>query len=118
MSPPDSDGEAAESVVGTGAHFEGLLCFRGPARVDGTLCGEIQARGTLVIGPAASVEAQVDVDELILAGQLEGEVRVRQRTQLRSTAQLRGSLQTPRIVVEEGGRLSARLQTGPPADRS
>jgi len=116
VSAPESDPGAGESVVGAGARFEGLLCFRGPARVDGTLCGEIQARGTLLIGPGARVEAQVDVDELILAGQLEGDVRVRRRTELRSTAQLRGSLRTPRLAVEEGGRMNARLEAGPPAE--
>jgi len=109
------DGPEAPSLIGPGAHFRGLLSFRGSGRVEGTLEGEIHARGSLFIGPRARVHARVHVDELRVAGSLEGEIEVRERTQLFATARVAGSLRTPRLCVAEGALLDVRLASGPRA---
>lgn len=102
------------TVLGAGSHFDGLLTFRGAARVDGSITGTIHATGRLVIGPEAHVRAQVEVDELVVAGLLEGEVRAHQRTELMASGRLIGDLVTPRIKVAEGGVLQGRCRTTPP----
>jgi len=104
--------EAAPTVLGRGCAFEGLLSFRGAARVDGNLTGEVIAEGRLVVGPEARLQARVVVDELILAGEIEGEVEARERVQLEATARLRGSLRAPRLSMVEGAWLQGRCETG------
>ena len=115
---PVSDPSAADDdavVLGPGTRFEGLLTFRGRARVDGTLTGEIAGHGVLVLGPAAYAEARVEVDELVVAGEVEGDVRARRRVELLATGCIRGDVETPRLVIAEGGRLLGRCTTGPAA---
>jgi cytoskeletal protein CcmA (bactofilin family) len=111
--PPDA-GDGA-TVLGPGTHFEGLLTFRGRARVDGSLTGEIAGHGVLVLGPGARAEARVEVDELVVAGEIEGDVRARRRVELLATGCIRGDVETPRLVIAEGGRLLGRCTTGPAA---
>jgi cytoskeletal protein CcmA (bactofilin family) len=109
------DGSDGATVLGPGTRFEGLLTFRGRARVDGSLTGEISGHGVLVLGPGARAEARVEVDELIVAGEVEGDVRARRRVELLATGCIRGDVETPRLVIAEGGRLLGRCTTGPAA---
>jgi cytoskeletal protein CcmA (bactofilin family) len=111
---PLDAGEGA-TVLGAGTHFEGLLTFRGSARVDGSLTGEIAGHGVLVLGPGARAAARVEVDELIVAGEVEGDVVARRRVELHATGCIRGDVETPRLVIAEGGRLLGRCTTGPAA---
>lgn len=110
--PPSADAQAL-TLVGAGASFEGLLTFRGVARVDGELLGRIHARGRLLIGPRARVRARVEVDELVVAGELEGEIHARHRAELQASGRIAGSLEALRIEVAEGGVLQARLRMDP-----
>lgn len=107
--PRPGDAEAA-TLVGAGARFEGLLTFRGVARVDGEVQGEIHATGRLLIGPRARVKARVEVDELVVAGELEGEIHARQRAELQASGRITGSLEALRIAVADGGVLQGRLR--------
>jgi len=106
------EGEDGASVLGPGTRFEGLLTFRGRARVDGSLRGEIAGHGLLVLGPGARAEARIEVDELIVAGEIEGDVHARRRVELLATGCIRGDVETPRLVIAEGGRLLGRCTTG------
>jgi cytoskeletal protein CcmA (bactofilin family) len=104
--------EESMTVLGTGTEFEGLLTFRGRARVDGCLTGEIVGHGLLVIGAEARARARVVVDELVVAGEIEGDVRARRRVELLATGCIRGDVETPRLAIAEGGRLLGRCTTG------
>jgi cytoskeletal protein CcmA (bactofilin family) len=115
--PRPGDAEAA-TLVGAGARFEGLLSFRGVARVDGELHGEIHAAGRLLIGPRARVKARVEVDELVVAGELEGDIRARQRAELQASGRITGSLETLRVAVADGGILQVRLRMERPGERA
>jgi cytoskeletal protein CcmA (bactofilin family) len=111
---PTAVPEADESmtVLGAGTQFEGLLTFRGRARVDGELTGEIAGHGLLVIGAGARAQARVVVDELVVAGEIEGNVCARKRLELLATGCIRGDVETPRLSIAEGGRLLGRCTTG------
>lgn len=115
MSAEPTGGASADdamTVLGVGTAFEGLLTFRGSARVDGRLKGEITGQGLLVIGAEACAEARVTVDELVVAGEIEGDVCARRRVELLATGCIRGDVATPRLSIAEGGRLLGRCTTG------
>ncbi len=95
-------------VLAPGARFEGLLTFRGEARVEGELRGEVVAEGRLEVGPEARIEARVEVDELIVEGQIEGDVEARTRVRVASSGRIEGRVKAPRLAVEDGGRIQAR----------
>jgi len=107
-----ADADESMTVLGPGTHFEGLLTFRGRARVEGELAGEIAGHGLLVVGPGARARARVVVDELVVAGEIEGDVCARRRVELLATGCIRGDVETPRLAIEEGGRLLGRCTTG------
>jgi cytoskeletal protein CcmA (bactofilin family) len=107
--------EPTPTVLGAGSHFDGLLTFRGSARVEGILTGTIQAKGRLEVGPRAHVQAEVDVDELVVEGLIEGDVRANDRVELRATGKVIGSLAAPRVQIAEGSVLQGQCRMKPPA---
>ena len=110
---PGND-EEIPTVLGAGSHFEGLLTFRGAARVDGSISGTIHATGRLWIGPEAHVQAQIDVDELVVEGLVEGDVRAHTRAELTPTGRVIGDLFSPQFKMAEGGVLEGRCRTTAP----
>ncbi len=109
------EGGEGTTVLGPGTAFEGLLTFRGRAELEGQLTGEIAGYGLLVLASGARAKARVEVDELVVAGEIEGDVFARRRVELRAGGCIRGDVETPRLVIAEGGRLLGRCTTGPAA---
>ena len=99
-------------VVGESGRFEGLLTFRGRARIDGEVTGEIICRGTLWLGETARVSAVIEVDELMIEGTFAGEATARDRIELLPTARVHGTLRAPRLVLADGCVVEGRCETG------
>jgi len=112
--PTDAPRPPAEAslAVAAGTSFRGILAFRGRARVEGSLAGEVVAEGLLEIAAGARVRARVEVDELVLDGELEGHARARGRIELRPGARVRGELRAPSLVVADGSRVEGRVVSG------
>jgi cytoskeletal protein CcmA (bactofilin family) len=72
------------------------------------------AQGSLRIEPQGSVEGRIEVDELIVAGVIEGDVYARKRLELLATARVRGQVRTPALVLAEGCVLDGPCQAGSP----
>jgi cytoskeletal protein CcmA (bactofilin family) len=104
-------------VIDAGSSFEGVLTFRGAVRVDGRLIGRIVADGCLVIGPRGRVTATIEVDELVIAGEFEGDAVARSRVELLSSGRAQGTLRAPVFALADGCRFDGAWQTvgGPDA---
>jgi cytoskeletal protein CcmA (bactofilin family) len=106
----DLDPTGAPCAVGPDARFEGLLSFWGEARVEGTLNGEVAARGTLEVGPTGRVTARIEVDSLVVEGEVEGEIVAHERVEVMPGAAVRAVIRTPRLSVADGARFEGRLE--------
>lgn len=105
LTPPLGGSDAREQVnalLGKGCEFQGKLLFEGTVRIDGKFSGEVFSRGKLVVGEGAQVEAEIEVDSLMLSGEIRGNVTARSRIEMHAPGKLRGNLRTPILVVEEG----------------
>lgn len=100
------------AFLDSGASFQGKLCFTGSLRVDGHLQGDISSDGTLVVGETGVVEATLQVAGLIVHGIVIGDVRAEERVEVGPAGQIKGSLKTPSLKVEEGARISAKVTVG------
>ena len=99
------------TVIDAGASFDGLLTFRGSARVDGELTGRVVADGCLVIGPRGRVSATIEVDELVVGGAFEGDATARARVELLSSSVVTGRLRAPRFSLADGCRFDGAWET-------
>jgi len=102
------------TVIDVGARFDGTLTFRGSARIRGELVGRVVAFGTLWIDEGARVTADLEVDEVVVAGEVEGEIVARGRVELLATGRVRGVLRAPRFALADGCSFEGRFETVSP----
>ena len=102
------------TVVALGATMTGALRGDGVIQVEGTVEGEIDLQGAVIIAPTGLIKGPITADVVRIAGRVEGPVFARERLLLQKTGSLEGDMTTPALEVEDGGRLNGR-STMPPA---
>jgi len=100
------------AFLGTGTSFTGRLAFTGVVRIDGAFDGEIASSGTLVIGENARVSGRIDVGKLVCGGEVSAAVTATASVAVHAKGRLVGSLRTPALIVDEGGRIDGEVSMG------
>lgn len=111
-SPSGVDPERLEPVLAEGAEFNGLLVLHGATRIDGGVRGEIVGADVLCVGPGASVEAHLSAEEIVVAGEVKGNLTAARRVELRAGARVLGSVSTARLTMLEGAILDGSCRAG------
>jgi cytoskeletal protein CcmA (bactofilin family) len=94
--------EEIKAFLGKGAEFTGKLIFSGIVRIDGDFNGEIFGGGTLVIGEGAHVEANINVETILVSGDVHGQIEVKERIEIYPPGKIEGNVITPIFVIQEG----------------
>jgi len=97
-----------------GTEFNGELKFKGTFRVDGFFHGRIESESHLVIGERGKVEAEVHVANVLINGEFRGDMIASDRVEVQSRGRVFGSIQTPKLIIEEGAYLEANCHTTEP----
>lgn len=90
------------AFIGKGVRVEGKLIFDGTVRIDGQFKGEAESNGILVIGEGALVEATLNIDTIVVSGEIRGVVNAKSRVELRGPGKVLGDIRTPTLIVGEG----------------
>lgn len=106
------DGGTINAFLGKGCSFDGKLTFQGTVRLDGSFTGEIFSSDTLEIGPDAEIKAEIDVGNVIIAGRIQGNIKAKQRADLKGTADVVGNIAAPVVTMEEGAVIDGSLKMG------
>jgi cytoskeletal protein CcmA (bactofilin family) len=89
--------------VGGSTVLNGEANFKGMLRIDGRLNGSITSeKGTLIVSAGGHVEANISVAAAKINGTVNGDIVATERIEFGRTARVRGNIQTPALVVEEG----------------
>ncbi|HEX5832373.1 MAG TPA: polymer-forming cytoskeletal protein [Pyrinomonadaceae bacterium] len=94
--------------VGDVVNFTGEVCFKSMLRIDGHFSGNvISTDGTLIVSTGAQVtKAVIKVAVAKINGTVEGDILASKQLVLGRTANVRGHLAAPALVVEEGAQLN------------
>jgi cytoskeletal protein CcmA (bactofilin family) len=89
--------------VGNGTTLTGEASFKGMLRVDGHLSGQVKSEGgTLIVGNNGQVDADIAVAVATIHGTVNGNVIASQRLELGRAAKVKGDIETPSLVIEQG----------------
>jgi len=94
--------EEIKAFLGKGAEFTGKLIFSGAVRIDGDFNGEIFGEGTLVVGDGAHVEADIKVANVIISGDVHGQIECKERIEIYPPGRVLGNVKAPRFIIKEG----------------
>jgi cytoskeletal protein CcmA (bactofilin family) len=102
VNEPQRGEEGTQAHLGKGSRVEGRLTFEGSVQIDGEIDGEIEAQGTVTIGEAAVIHAQISAGSVVVKGKVTGDLLGRKRVELHVPARLQGNITTPSLVIHEG----------------
>jgi cytoskeletal protein CcmA (bactofilin family) len=94
--------EEINAFLGKDTEFEGKFSFTGAVRIDGKFTGEIESSGTLIVGETATIESRIHVADMIISGEVNGDVVAENKIEISVPGKLFGNIQTPKLVIEEG----------------
>ena len=62
------------AFIGKGVDFKGTIIYNGTVRIDGSLEGEVQTDGVLLVGEEAVLKAKVTAGTVVCKGKITGDV--------------------------------------------
>jgi cytoskeletal protein CcmA (bactofilin family) len=106
-----SAGETAAAVIGKSVQIRGEVKGSEDLMVDGHVEGTITLiESRLTIGPNAHVAANVSAKDVILIGQLSGNVSATGRVELRDGCDLVGDISAARLVIQESAVFRGKVE--------
>jgi cytoskeletal protein CcmA (bactofilin family) len=95
-------GDSAVAVIGKSVQIRGEVKGNEDLMVDGNVEGTITlVESRLTIGPNAHVAANVSARDVVLLGQLSGNISATGRVELRDGCNLVGDISAARLSIEE-----------------
>ena len=70
------------SVIDRHSEFDGTYSTDRDLRIEGRAKGKLSCHGTLHVAQGATVDAEIEAEEVVVAGVLEGTVNCRSRLQI------------------------------------
>jgi len=117
--PQEAGPGADDSVIAKDDHLEGTFTSRGTVVVMGSVKGRIEAV-QVRIEDGAKVDADVIVDEAIIAGEFTGNLTCRERLEARASGRINGRVETFKLMLHEGASVEGEMHmlTETPKDAS
>jgi cytoskeletal protein CcmA (bactofilin family) len=105
-----SEGKQSDlnGFLDNGSHVHGELRFQTSFRVDGKLTGTVVSEGDLIVGDGGEVDGELKVGQVIVSGTVRGTIRASRRVHLTPTGKLFADVDTPSLVIEDGGLFEGR----------
>jgi cytoskeletal protein CcmA (bactofilin family) len=101
-----------EAVIPKGMVFRGDITGSGSLRIEGDFQGSIRIDDNRVtVGRDANVEATIVASDVLVMGQLRGNISATNRAEIRSEANFIGDLVAPRVIIEMGASLQSDIDT-------
>lgn len=88
------------NALTSGSKIIGTIITDSDIRVDGTIEGDVQCAGKLVIGEQGFVKGTVVCQSAEIMGKLDGNIDVKYTLALRATSRLKGEIKTQTLMVE------------------
>lgn len=105
------------AVLTRGIRIKGELTGKADLIIDGEVNGSIRlGESRLTVGQAGRIHADIEASEIFVHGQVEGDLRGRERVVLGNSCHVLGDLEAPRVAIEDGARFNGRVEMGAAAD--
>jgi cytoskeletal protein CcmA (bactofilin family) len=99
-----------DTLIGVHSVFTGNLSFEGAVRIDGRFEGNIHSEkdGTLIVSEGAFIKGEVNVPNLVLHGDINGDVRASHSLKIGAKGVLNGDVEYTVITLAEGSAINGR----------
>lgn len=89
------------TFIGADTKIEGTLITHSSVRIDGSVVGGVCADGTIVLSQSGQIEGNVIAENIIVAGVIDGNLSIKDKTNIEPTGEVYGDISTSRILIDE-----------------
>ena len=100
------------NIINEGTTIKGDVSASGDTRIDGTLIGNIEAKGRLVIGPKGKVEGEINCNNVEVAGFIKGKITVSELLNMKASSKIYGDVVAGKLSVEPGSVFTGTCKMG------
>jgi cytoskeletal protein CcmA (bactofilin family) len=126
MAPLDttypSTANSGTARLGGSLHVKGEITGNEDLHIDGSVEGLVQLEDRkLTVGASAKVTADIIAREVVVYGNVKGNLRARDRIEIKKDGSVVGDLTTARIMIEDGAYFKGSIEidkTGDATDSS
>jgi cytoskeletal protein CcmA (bactofilin family) len=111
---PGSSPARGSARLGSSLQIKGHITGTEDLQIDGKVDGPISLRGHgLTVGPAAQLTSEIHAREVIVYGNVIGNVHARDRVDVKTDGSVIGDISTARISIEDGAHFKGRIEIDP-----
>jgi cytoskeletal protein CcmA (bactofilin family) len=100
------------TTIGNAVKIVGRIFTKEDLCVDGDIEGTIESQeSNITIGPSGRVHASIHARDVVILGQVQGNVEASVKVDLRKDAKLVGDITSSRVSIEEGAFFKGKINT-------
>jgi cytoskeletal protein CcmA (bactofilin family) len=90
------------NFIGKGTIITGDIQTSSNLRVDGKVKGKVVCKNTLTIGEGGIIEGDIQANNAIIGGKINGKIVVNEKLELEARSSLIGELKAKKLIIDEG----------------
>ena len=103
------------TLISKGCKITGIVSGHGDFHLSGTIEGDCDLEGTVTIAKEGHWQGTIKAGNVIVAGQVEGDIIGHGRVEITNTARITGTVAGEAIAVAEGAVVEGVMKTSGPA---
>lgn len=107
--PRSEPADDVETVVGPSVTVEGDFASEGNIIVKGTVAGSVHTSRHLSVEQGAKIMANVRAGSAKIAGEVKGNMKIKEMLELTSTAKIIGDIEVKVLVIEAGALVYGKV---------
>lgn len=96
----------AVNLIAASTNLTGNIKSEADIRIDGTLQGDVETSGVLIIGVNGTVKGNVKCQKADIEGIFEGNIEVQELLTLKNTSNLSGDISVNKLQIEPGAQFT------------
>jgi cytoskeletal protein CcmA (bactofilin family) len=105
----DLNQQEISTIIGLGFTITGELKGKAVVRIDGTVIGNVNVEGGIVLGEKGMIKGDLQTASAIIYGTVNGNVKS-QNLEIKKTGKVNGDIKTEALEIELGAQYNGKLE--------
>jgi len=107
------DNPQTKTVIAEDIEIVGSVKAASDIHLAGKLNGDLNCNGNAIVGETANIKGNISANATSVMGQVNGNISVKDRVELKATARLNGDIRAKRLIVEDGATFVGKSEVNP-----